>query len=448
MAEEWHYSKGSQQHGPVSASDLKALAKSGELSSKDLIWKEGMADWKAAGSLNGLFPPTPESPSPQKSPPPLPVERVVLPEQTTADEPLWKRCIESPVRYLGSALGVALLCSLLLVSAVSPDEFIGRLVYPPLFLADVILSILLIVLSIIRHGYKFDYMMLPGKWHPADRRGEPLEFLGLNRIARGDTLSGTYTLHKDKKIEIVSDGKVIECWKLVKVNGTELVFHDATGAMKKYKRNLGNPFTVLFDTKRTNFLEGVWHVANDTNEWIQFTKDGAVVFSNGSAGRFSVLGQEPHEVIELQLVDGMIRELQVVSLTSNQFVIAEGNEATTFKRLKNGIGKPSSVAAIEPARRFDQPDDESGSSTSKGIAGGLFAFFFRYKCPKCGQRSGKKQATAILDRRQEVRSMPEGSLSSTVMVQRVVDITLWESTIDCQDCGHQWCEQSTTTSRA
>lgn len=37
MAAEWHYSKGGQEHGPVAASDLKALAKSGDLSTTDMV---------------------------------------------------------------------------------------------------------------------------------------------------------------------------------------------------------------------------------------------------------------------------------------------------------------------------------------------------------------------------------------------------------------------------
>lgn len=55
MAAEWHYSNGGQQHGPVSAADLKALAKSGNLLPTDLIWKEGMAEWKPASNVKGLF---------------------------------------------------------------------------------------------------------------------------------------------------------------------------------------------------------------------------------------------------------------------------------------------------------------------------------------------------------------------------------------------------------
>ena len=68
MAAEWHYSKNGQRHGPVSASDLKALAKSGDLLPTDLIRKEGLTEWKPAKNLKGLFPAAVISESPQKSP--------------------------------------------------------------------------------------------------------------------------------------------------------------------------------------------------------------------------------------------------------------------------------------------------------------------------------------------------------------------------------------------
>ena len=66
---EWHYAKNNQQFGPVSAAELKQLASSGELASSDLIWKEGWDDWRAAGTVKGLF----DSAPPMKPvPPPFP----------------------------------------------------------------------------------------------------------------------------------------------------------------------------------------------------------------------------------------------------------------------------------------------------------------------------------------------------------------------------------------
>ncbi len=54
MAAEWYYSKGNQQQGPVSASELKQMAQSGHLAPGDLVWNEGMKDWKPASTISCL----------------------------------------------------------------------------------------------------------------------------------------------------------------------------------------------------------------------------------------------------------------------------------------------------------------------------------------------------------------------------------------------------------
>ena len=56
MAIEWYYSQGQQQHGPVSFEELQSLAQSGTLSEDNLVWNEGMEDWRFAGHINGLIP--------------------------------------------------------------------------------------------------------------------------------------------------------------------------------------------------------------------------------------------------------------------------------------------------------------------------------------------------------------------------------------------------------
>ena len=95
MASEWHYRKGDKQHGPVSASVLKSLAASGNLSPSDMVKKAESEDWTPASSVRGLFAPSktnsvaiaaskrseprsaaakPDNTTPKKSsgPPPLP----------------------------------------------------------------------------------------------------------------------------------------------------------------------------------------------------------------------------------------------------------------------------------------------------------------------------------------------------------------------------------------
>lgn len=69
---EWHYSKGGQQLGPVSANDIKQLVASGGLSPSDLIWKEEWPEWKRADSIKGLFPSGATRTTPPNPPPSQP----------------------------------------------------------------------------------------------------------------------------------------------------------------------------------------------------------------------------------------------------------------------------------------------------------------------------------------------------------------------------------------
>jgi hypothetical protein len=55
MASEWFYARDGQKHGPYSSPQLRAMAQSGELLRTDLIWKNGMADWRPAGETTQLF---------------------------------------------------------------------------------------------------------------------------------------------------------------------------------------------------------------------------------------------------------------------------------------------------------------------------------------------------------------------------------------------------------
>ncbi|MCA9109034.1 MAG: DUF4339 domain-containing protein [Planctomycetaceae bacterium] len=71
MAIEWYVEQGGKTQGPMSGSTLKRLVVAGQIQPDDLVWKDGMPDWKPARSIKGLFP---ESSS-KKSPPPLPKNR-------------------------------------------------------------------------------------------------------------------------------------------------------------------------------------------------------------------------------------------------------------------------------------------------------------------------------------------------------------------------------------
>jgi hypothetical protein len=74
MPEEWYYSSGGQQNGPVPLERLRELVYSGTLKARDLVWKQGMAQWSPLSSVPDLFPPagggSPSGPAYSGPPPP------------------------------------------------------------------------------------------------------------------------------------------------------------------------------------------------------------------------------------------------------------------------------------------------------------------------------------------------------------------------------------------
>lgn len=52
----WFYSRNGEKYGPVSLAELKRMAAEAGINPRyDLVWTQGMAEWKAAGDVQGLF---------------------------------------------------------------------------------------------------------------------------------------------------------------------------------------------------------------------------------------------------------------------------------------------------------------------------------------------------------------------------------------------------------
>ena len=62
----WYYARAGQQAGPVDLNTLKSLISAGQLSSADMVWRDGMPQWAPAGHIPDLFP------NRAPEPPPLP----------------------------------------------------------------------------------------------------------------------------------------------------------------------------------------------------------------------------------------------------------------------------------------------------------------------------------------------------------------------------------------
>jgi hypothetical protein len=93
MTKQWHYTRDGEKHGPVSDAELRQLAANGSLQPDDLIWKEGMTDWRKAGSVKGLFS------DDNQSPPPVPPK----PSSETAAKPTVADQLKKGVGVLGAS---------------------------------------------------------------------------------------------------------------------------------------------------------------------------------------------------------------------------------------------------------------------------------------------------------------------------------------------------------
>lgn len=47
----WHYTVGEEQYGPITLLELRKMLANGSITETDLVWKEGMPDWTAAGDV-------------------------------------------------------------------------------------------------------------------------------------------------------------------------------------------------------------------------------------------------------------------------------------------------------------------------------------------------------------------------------------------------------------
>jgi len=564
MAAEWHYSKNGQQHGPVSAADLKAMAQAGELAPTDKVWKEGMAEWKAAGKIKGLFP-SPPGPAPDRpAPPPLPGSRDGgTPSELSAvlTHPLARKVLSDKLLLLGCCLGVSVILTLVIPSLLAPKRLST---FPPDILAEpgfenvkdwsdprleaeidkrqrentrnagrhatsgmtsavfVLIDVALVVLigfvgyrryfatatdklyeqggpelppnypwakeertapnpkhlwvrvgigactvigvicllsivgaifclpffsaATLPYVFGINRRLFHGRWIPASGKGW-VEFLPGHVVKREDGSTGAFALLANQQfIDFLDGGKLVDSWKVLSFeHSTHLEVLDMAGKTHGFKRAKIGVYkgSSLFSTARTNHLDGSWQPVTDASEWMEFTSDGAVVFSNGSAGRYTVIGEEPNEVIELEMVGGASRQFKIVSLTPTQLVIAEGDEATTFRR-------PGKVAKNRvQSGGVGNTAESSGAANPKGVFGGLFSFFTKWKCPKCGKRSADKTNYELIsDDGQRFESRPDRNSPTFQRRQVMVNVFTCRESYRCTSCGHEWNEVEQRTSQA
>lgn len=92
MGRLWHYVQNGKAQGPASEEQVRGLLAAGTLRVSDLVWSEGMADWKAIQSIPELAPspaPMPAlAPIPAPIPAPMPAAPAVMNPYVAPQTPL------------------------------------------------------------------------------------------------------------------------------------------------------------------------------------------------------------------------------------------------------------------------------------------------------------------------------------------------------------------------
>lgn len=89
---EWYFSRDGQQSGPLTYDELKAKADEGALMPRlDLVWKEGMTDWRPVGEIEGLFDRRPQASETTDQPYSSPEADLMYEQESTGEWPGTRR---------------------------------------------------------------------------------------------------------------------------------------------------------------------------------------------------------------------------------------------------------------------------------------------------------------------------------------------------------------------
>jgi hypothetical protein len=85
-AAEWWYAEAGATVGPVSITDVESAIADGAVTRETLVWRDGMAEWTAAASVDSVSALFPPEPPPLPEPEPEPVLPPPLPDTEVSDE--------------------------------------------------------------------------------------------------------------------------------------------------------------------------------------------------------------------------------------------------------------------------------------------------------------------------------------------------------------------------
>ncbi len=374
--EQWYFTRNGQQQGAVTTEQLNQLAASGQLLPTDMVWKHGMQKWSQASTINGLFP--------AATPPPLPPTNPTFGSSTARPTYPWPEQERSSVNMKLRWTKIGMIASIV-VGFLFLISIVGAIFCLPFF-----------SLAYLIYEFGIKQGRLHGRWVPVDGQ-DWVEFLSGGIYKQKDGKVGTFALHQNQKfIDIFVSGQLFDSWKILSWGSGTLEIQDIKGEVHSFKKGKTLEekqvsIAAIFSTSREDMLASTWQPADGAGHWIQFTKDGAFVSGDQTAGRYTLSGEEPNEVIKVQLTDTSSRQFRIVSLSTEQLVLAEGQEAKIYRRhtpekqaepsaVSGSSASKSESAALEPV---SESEGESADSPANAGGSGGMQSHIQFICPHC-----------------------------------------------------------------
>lgn len=291
---------------------------------------------------------------------------------------------------------------------------------------------------------------LHGRWVPVEGQAGWIEFVSGGIYKREDGTVGTFAVLPNQRfVDILVSGHLVDSWRILAWGVDTLEVQDMAGKPRSFKKGktLEEKQASLFHSERKEFLPGSWVPTDGSGRWVQFTQDGAVVYSDGEAGRYTVIGEEPNEVVRVEMADGSARSYRVMSLTESQLVIVEGKQAITYNRHSRTNSAASGTSGEDGESPERAPKEQKAGTSVGGVLSGLWNWLTKWQCPACRSRNTEVRGSEITERTQEVMTdFSQGSAGHHP--QAVFNVHTHQHDCRCKDCGHEWIQQEKTRFKA
>jgi hypothetical protein len=333
MTEEWYYTTGGQQAGPVSWDDLRALAAQRKIAPGDHVWKEGMPEWAEARTVAGLIP--------AKGPPPLPpvaaVAVVAKPAKATGEvvlEGLGGAVMPGQMNKLEVKLDGKLLGTGSLVAGVRlPFEATVGHHTIEIAMSGGFTSLL------GGFGKKVEGAAL-GRSYPVEFKTAGHYMLTLTRAkVRGMPPSG---------VEVSLTAEAAQELALAPV--TEEVPEE--GLVQKGFAAIGRGLSSMRESSRRAQLHGLWESVSGEGVWFLFTKDGGLLRGDGFGAKFRWPDEDSVEVYESGCE--ATARFQILSLGKHELLLKAGSQTGHFKRGVTITEAQEGRLREEARRRMDE----------------------------------------------------------------------------------------------